>query len=92
MSVIYDKISTRDAFGIALGEAADEYDNLFAIGADTTKSMGFKPMMEKYPNRVINNGIALIINSKTSVCITIKCETNIQMILFHKINKSFYMS
>ena len=41
MSVTYDKISTRDAFGIALVEAAREYPNLFAIGADTTKSMGF---------------------------------------------------
>ncbi len=58
MSVTYDKISTRDAFGIALAEAADTYSNLFAVGADTTKSMGFKPMMEKHPDRVINNGIA----------------------------------
>lgn len=58
MSVTYDTISTRDAFGIALLEKAEEYPNLFAIGADTTKSMGFKPMMAKYPDRVINNGIA----------------------------------
>ncbi|MBR6862905.1 MAG: transketolase family protein [Acidaminococcaceae bacterium] len=58
MSVTYDKISTRDAFGIALAEAAREYPNLFAIGADTTKSMGFKPMMAEFPDRVINNGIA----------------------------------
>ena len=58
MSVIYDKISTRDAFGIALGEKAREYDNLFAIGADTTKSMGCKQMMAEFPDRVINNGIA----------------------------------
>ena len=48
MSVTYDKISTRDAFGIALGEAADLYPNLFAIGADTTKSMGFKPMIKTF--------------------------------------------
>ena len=58
MSVTYDKISTRDALGIALAEAADTYSNLYAVGADTTKSMGFKPMMEKHPDRVINNGIA----------------------------------
>ena len=58
MSVKYDSISTRDAFGIALVEAAREYPNLFAIGADTTKSMGFKPMMKEFPDRVINNGIA----------------------------------
>ena len=58
MSVTYDKISTRDAFGIALVEAAREYPNLFAVGADTTKSMGCKPMMAEFPDRVINNGIA----------------------------------
>lgn len=58
MSVKYDSISTRDAFGIALVEAAREHPNLFAIGADTTKSMGFKPMMKEFPDRVINNGIA----------------------------------
>ena len=58
MSVTYDKISTRDAFGIALEEAADLYPNLFAVGADTTKSMGYKPMLAKHPDRVINNGIA----------------------------------
>ena len=58
MSVTYDKISTRDAFGIALAEAADTYSNLFAVGADTTKSMSFKPMIEKHPDRLINNGIA----------------------------------
>lgn len=58
MSVIYDKISTRDAFGVALLEKAREYPRLIAIGADTTKSMGFKPMMEEFPDRVLNNGIA----------------------------------
>lgn len=58
MSVIYDKISTRDAFGIALKEKAAQYPNLYAVGADTTKSMGFKPMMAEFPDRVINNGIA----------------------------------
>ena len=65
MSVIYDKISTRDAFGVALAEAADKYENLFAIGADTTKSMGYKPMMAKYPDRVINNGIDLSVFKPT---------------------------
>ncbi|MBQ9321996.1 MAG: transketolase family protein [Eubacterium sp.] len=58
MAVTYDKISTRDAFGIALLEKAKEYDNLFAVGADTTKSMGCKPMAAEFPDRVINNGIA----------------------------------
>jgi len=58
MSVIYDPISTRDAFGIALLEEARKNDKIFAIGADTTKSMGFKPMMKEFPDRVINIGIA----------------------------------
>ena len=58
MSVTYDSISTRDAFGLALVEKARQYDQLFAIGADTTKSMGCKPMMEQFPDRVLNNGIA----------------------------------
>jgi transketolase len=58
MSVIYDKISTRDAFGLALIERARTDKRLFAIGADTTKSMGFKPMMAEFPDRVINCGIA----------------------------------
>lgn len=58
MAVIYDKISTRDAFGLALVEKARENDKLFAVGADTTKSMGCKPMMAEFPDRVLNNGIA----------------------------------
>lgn len=58
MSVIYDKISTRDAFGEALLVKAREYKNLYAVGADTTKSMGCKPMMKEFPDRVLNNGIA----------------------------------
>ena len=58
MSVIYDDISTRDAFGIALLDMARADESIIAIGADTTKSMGFKPMMAEFPERVINNGIA----------------------------------
>lgn len=58
MSVIFDTISMREAFGISLLEMARENDNIFAIGADTTKSMGFAPMMKEFPNRVINIGIA----------------------------------
>lgn len=58
MSVIMDKISTRDAFGIALVEQAREDEHLFAVGADTTKSMGCKPMEKEFPDRVLNVGIA----------------------------------
>ncbi len=58
MSVIYDTISTRDAFGIALKEKGDQDDTIYAIGADTTKSMGFGPFMKAHPDRVLNIGIA----------------------------------
>ena len=58
MSVKYDKISTRDAFGLALVEKARENEKIIAIGADTTKSMGYKPMMKEFPDRVLNIGIA----------------------------------
>lgn len=58
MSVIYDAISTRDAFGVALLEKARENDRIIAIGADTTKSMGLQPMADAFPGRVLNNGIA----------------------------------
>ncbi len=58
MSVIYDEINTRQAFGIALAEYAKDDHRVFAIGADTTKSMGFQELAKLQPDRVINNGIA----------------------------------
>lgn len=58
MSVVYDKISTRDAFGNALARMAEKYDNIYAIAADTTKSMGYSPLEKKYPEKVVNIGIA----------------------------------
>jgi len=54
----YDKISTRDAFGNALLRIAEKNPLVVGIGADTTKSMGMKKLQEKYPERVINIGIA----------------------------------
>ena len=53
-----DTISTRDAFGNALLQIAEENEHVFAIGADTTKSMGMAKMAKAYPQRVVNNGIA----------------------------------
>ncbi len=55
---IMDKISTRDAFGNALLRIAENDENVVAIAADTTKSMGYGPMEKKFPERVINVGIA----------------------------------
>jgi transketolase len=53
-----DKISTRQAFGQVLLQLAEENPKVVAIGADTTKSMGMGLMSEKYPDRVIDVGIA----------------------------------
>lgn len=58
MSVIMDKINTRQAFGQALAEYAQQNGNIFCIGADTTKSMGFNEVSKIYPDKVLNNGIA----------------------------------
>jgi len=58
MPLVYDKISTRDAFGNALLKMAEKYDNIYAIAADTTKSMGYSPLENKFPDKVVNVGIA----------------------------------
>lgn len=58
MSVIMDKINTRQAFGQALAAYAKEDPTVFAIGADTVKSMGFNELEKVFPERVVNNGIA----------------------------------
>jgi len=54
----YDSISTRDAFGNALLKIDERNPLVTAIGADTTTSMGLKGMQDKYPERVLNIGIA----------------------------------
>ena len=53
-----DKITTRDAFGAAMFRVAQENERVVAISADTTKSLGFGAMMEAFPERAINCGIA----------------------------------
>jgi transketolase len=53
-----DKISTRAAFGQGLLELAEENPNVIGIAGDTTKSMSMGLMEEKFPDRVINIGIA----------------------------------
>jgi transketolase len=58
MMFAMDKISTRDAFGQTLLQIAEENPNVIAMGADTTKSMSMHLMGNKYPERVINIGIA----------------------------------
>lgn len=54
----YDKQNTREAFGDALLRYARTDDRVFAVSADTEKSMGFAKLAEEKPERVINVGIA----------------------------------
>ena len=58
MSIKMDAMNTRAAFGVALAEYAKTDKTVFAIGADTTKSMGFNDLAKLDSNRVLNNGIA----------------------------------
>jgi len=58
MSVVFDKESTRVAFGNALLRMADEDDTIMYVAADTLKSVGGTQMKQKYPDRALNIGIA----------------------------------
>jgi transketolase len=55
---VYDKVSTRVAFGEALLKQADKNDKIMYIAADTLKSVGGAPIQKKYPQRALNVGIA----------------------------------
>jgi len=55
---LYDKVSTRVAFGDALLKQADKNEKIMYIAADTIKSVGGGPMQSKYPKRALNVGIA----------------------------------
>jgi len=55
---VLEEKTTRDAFGAAVFELAQEDSTVIGIGADTTSNIGLKPMQEAYPDRVINIGIA----------------------------------
>ena len=50
--------STRVAFGKAVYELAQEDDNVVAVAADTATNLGLGGMMQSFPDRVINVGIA----------------------------------
>ena len=49
MSVKFDSISTRDAFGEALAELAKENSRIMYIAADTLKSVGGTKMHALFP-------------------------------------------
>ena len=57
MQVVYDTVSTRDAFGEALYKLALKDDNIFCIGPDTTKNMGMGRIEKEMPERCYNVGI-----------------------------------
>lgn len=52
-----DKISMRDAFGLALLSNAENNKKIYAVSADTENSMCITQMAHKYPDRVLNVGI-----------------------------------
>lgn len=58
MSVTFDKISTRDAFGNALLELARENPDIVYLAADALKSVGGGPMHAEFPERALNVGIS----------------------------------
>lgn len=53
-----DPITTREAFGNAMFRVAQRDKMVAAVSADTPKSLGFGKMMEAYPERALNCGIA----------------------------------
>ena len=58
MSVEFDAITTRDAFGMALTELAEKNEDIMYIAADTLKNVGGAGMQSLYPRRALNVGIA----------------------------------
>ena len=57
MNVIYDKISTRDAFGKIIAEMAKDNEHIMYLSADTM-SVGGTQIHEQFPERALNVGIA----------------------------------
>lgn len=57
MKTEINPINQRDAFGNALIRMARKHKNIVAIGADSTKSMGFSQLEKEFPERSINIGI-----------------------------------
>lgn len=53
-----DNVTTREAFGSTVYHLAQENEMIAAISADTPKSLGLGKMMNEFPERAINCGIA----------------------------------
>lgn len=53
-----EKMSTREAYGIALAELGDVYPDIVVLDADLSKSTFTRKFAEKYPERFFNMGIA----------------------------------
>lgn len=58
MPVVFDEISTREAFGNALAEAAAKNGRIMLLAADTLKNMGGTKFHDRSPERALNVGIA----------------------------------
>ena len=55
--MIRDEVSIREAFGEALYELTKADDEIYCIGADTTKNMGMGRIEREMPDRCCNVGI-----------------------------------
>lgn len=55
---ISSMLGKRATFGAALAELAPNYDNMFAISADFTRSSGLNKFASEYPDKFLNIGIA----------------------------------
>jgi transketolase len=53
-----EKQATREAYGLALAELGEKYENLVVLDADLSKSTKTVDFAKKYPDRFINVGIA----------------------------------
>lgn len=53
-----DNRSTKDGFGIGLLKLGEKHENLIALGADITASVGVNYFAEKFPERFFSLGIA----------------------------------
>ena len=57
MDIVFDKISTRDAFGNVLADAAAKDERIMYLAADTM-SVGGTKFHKQFPKRALNVGIA----------------------------------
>lgn len=57
-SRLWSRIGSRASFGQAMLLLAESEDNLIAMSADLSRSSGFGPLINKFPEKFVNIGIA----------------------------------